>query len=57
MDAGFSGSNKDVTVPALVEVLTQNIGKRLQLQVLRGDQELALSIRAIEARNDYPEAQ
>lgn len=54
---GFSGSNKDVTVPALVEVLTQNIGKRLQLQVLRGDQELALSIRAIEARNDYPEAQ
>lgn len=55
--AGYGGNTKDVSVPALVEGLTQHIGKSLQLHVLRGEQQLDVTIRAIEARNDYPEAQ
>lgn len=44
-------------MPALVEALTRHVGKNLQLHVLREDKELQLTVRAIEARNDYPEVQ
>ncbi len=59
-DAGLGGlgtKETAVTVSSLVDALTHHVGRSLQLRVLRGEKELDLTVRAIEARNDYPEVQ